>query len=97
MEEGLEIYGFTEKPEVPHAIIRAKERYGVDLTIDDLQKMSIICQESSWRREYIKPLGYEKHHLHISYKDIWWNIIFSTSTKFIVTILHPKADPKSKI
>lgn len=97
MEEDLSIYGFEEKPETPHAILRAKERYGIDLTVEDLQNMSKICQENSWRREYKKDLGYNKHHLHISYKDVWFNIIYSGTTKYIVTILHPKSDPKSKI
>lgn len=97
MEEGIEIYGYAPKPIEPHAITRARERYNVELTEEDLRKMSEICQESSWRREYQKPLGFEKHHIHINYKDIWFNVIFSSSTKFIVTILHPKADPTPKI
>jgi hypothetical protein len=95
-EEGIEIYGFSEKPEVPHAILRAKERYNIDLTTDDLQKISEICQSKTWRRDYQKNLGFGKHHIHVNYKDVWLNLIYSDTTKYIVTILHPKSDPKSK-
>jgi len=92
-EEGIEIYGYEEKPKVPHAADRAKERYGVDLTNEDLQAMSKICQESTWRRDYQTDLGFDKHHIHVNYKDIWFNLIYSSSTKMIVTILHPKSKP----
>ena len=82
---------------MPHAAIRAKERYGIELTNEDLQKISLICQSKSWARDYQKDLGYGKHHIHVSYKDIWWNIIWSESTNMVVSVLHPKHDPKPKI
>ena len=95
-EEGIEIYGYSETPKTPHAATRAKERYGVELTNEDLQKMSEICQGKLWSRDYQKDLGYGKHHIHVSYKDIWFNCVYSETTKMIVTILHPKQDPKPK-
>jgi hypothetical protein len=97
MDEGIEIYGFSETPKISHAAQRAKERYGVELTNEDLQKISDICQGKTWRRDYQKPLGFDKHHIHVNYKDIWWNLVYSSSTKMIVTILHPKADPTPKV
>lgn len=97
MEEGIEIYGFSDKPAIPHAALRAKERYGIELTNEDLQKMSDICQDKTWRRDYQKNLGYGKHHIHVNYKDIWFNCIYSETTKMIVSILHPKHDPPAKI
>lgn len=96
VEEGIEIYGFTDKPEEPHAIIRARERYNIELTTEDLQKMSDICQSKLWCRDYQKNLGCGKHHIHVNYKGIWFNLIYSDTTKFIVTILHPKSDPQPK-
>lgn len=96
VEEGIEIYGFSDKPETPHAALRSKERYGIDLTNEDLQQISLICQDKTWRRDYQKNLGYGKHHIHVNYKDIWFNCIYSETTKMIVTILHPKHDPKAK-
>ena len=96
-DEGIEIYGYTDKPQVPHAAVRAKERYGVDLTNEDLKKMSEICQGRIWSRDYQKDLGYGKHHIHVNYKDIWFNCVYSETTKMIVSILHPKHDPKPKI
>ena len=96
MEEGIEIYGYDDSPKIPHAALRAKERYGVELSNDDLRKMSEICQGKMWNRDYQKNLGYGKHHIHVSYKDIWWNIIYSETSKMIVTILHPKSDPQPK-
>jgi hypothetical protein len=95
-DEGIEIYGYSDIPKVPHAIVRAKERYNIDLTNEDLRQMSLICQGTSWARDYIKDLGYGKHHIHVKYKDIWFNCIFSSSTKIIVTILDMKADPQPK-
>ena len=97
MEEGIEIYGYNDSPKVPHAAHRAKERYGVELSNEDLQKMSDICQDKTWRREYVKNLGYGKHHIHVFYNEIWFNVVFSESTKMIVTVLHNKADPKPKL
>jgi hypothetical protein len=70
-EEGIEIYGYIDKPQVPHAALRAKERYGIDLTNEDLQAMSDICQMKKCCRDYQKPLGFGKHHIHVSYKSIW--------------------------
>lgn len=96
MEEGIEIYGFSDTPKIPHATLRAKERYGIELTNEDLQSMSLICQGNSSLRDYQKNLGYGKHHVHVKYKDIWWNCIFSENSKIIVTILHSKADPQPK-
>ena len=95
-EEGIEIYGFSDKPKESHATIRSKERYGLELSKEDLQEMSIICQGNDWRRDYHKNLGCHKHHIHVKYKDIWWNVVYSDMTKMIVTILHPKHDPKPK-
>lgn len=97
MDDDISIYGFTDKPEKSHAAIRSKERYGIELTNEDLQKMSEICQGNSALRDYQKNLGYGKHHIHVKYKDMWWNAIFSEDSKMIVTILHPKSDPKPKI
>ena len=97
MEEGIEIYGYSDAPKVPHAAIRAKERYGIELTNEDLQKISLICQGKSWARDYQKDLGYGKHHIHVSYKNIWWNLIWSETSGMVVSILSPKHDPKSKL
>jgi hypothetical protein len=96
-EEGLEIYGFSEEPKISHAIIRAKERYGIELTNEDLQVMSDICQLKKCCRDYQKPLGYGKHHIHVNYKDIWWNVIYCEESKIICTILHSKHNPKPRI
>jgi hypothetical protein len=96
-EEGIEIYGYSDKPEIPHAALRARERYGIELSNDDLKAMSEICQQRIWRRDYQKDLGFGKHHIHVNYKDIWWNCIYSDTTGMIVTILHPKHDPPSKV
>ena len=96
MEEGIEIYGYSTTPKPPHAAQRAKERYGVELTNEDLQKISLICQGKSSLRDYQKDLGFGKHHIHVKYKNIWWNCIFSETSKIIVTILHPKSDPQPK-
>ena len=96
MEEDLSIYGY-DTPKIPHATLRAKERYDIELTNEDLQAMSKICQERTWRRDYQKDLGFDKHHIHVCYKDIWFNLIYSSSTKMVVTILHPKSNPKPKI
>lgn len=96
MTENLEIYGYTQNG-IPHAALRAKERYGIELTNEDLKQMSIICQSKTWQRDYQKPLGFDKHHIHVNYKDIWFNLIYSSETKMIVSILHPKHDPKAKI
>ena len=94
-ENDISIYGYSEN-EKPHAAIRSKERYGIELTNDDLKQMSIICQSKTWARDYRKSLGFDKHHIHVNYKEIWFNVIYSSTTKMIVTILHPKHDPKSK-
>lgn len=94
-DDDLSIYGYSQNI-IPHAAIRSKERYGIELTNEDLQKMSEICQSKTWARDYQKPLGFEKHHIHVNYKDIWFNVIYSSTTKMIVTILHPKHDPKAK-
>jgi hypothetical protein len=96
MEEGIEIYGYSETPKVPHATLRAKERYGVELNNDDLKQMSLICQGKSWARDYQKDLGYGKHHIHVKYKDIWFNVVYAAESKIIATILPPKVDPKPK-
>jgi len=95
-EEGIEIYGYSEVVKQPHAASRSLERYGIELSNEDLKAMSVICQGNSWARDYQKPLGYGKHHIHVSYKDIWFNCVYSETTKMIVTILHPKHDPKAK-
>jgi hypothetical protein len=96
-DNDISIYGFTDKPEKSHAAIRSKERYGLELTNEDLQKMSEICQGNSALRDYQKNLGYSKHHIHVKYKDIWWNLIWCSETNIICTILHQKHNPKSKI
>lgn len=96
MTEDLTIYGFDDKPKESHASIRAKQRYGIDLSKEDLQKMSEICQSKTWARDYQKSLGFDKHHIHVNYKDIWFNVIYSSNTKMIVSILHPKHDPQPK-
>jgi len=95
-EEGIEIYGYTEGVKTPHAATRSLERYGIELSNDDLRAMSEICQGNSWARDYQKPLGYGKHHIHVSYKDIWFNCVYSETTKMIVTILDKKHNPKAK-
>lgn len=79
-----------------HASDRAKERYGIDLTNEDLQNISKLCQSKTCDREYIKNLGYGKHHLHIKYKGIWFNLVWSSTTNIVVSILHPKSDPQPK-
>lgn len=94
-EEGIEIFGYSTN-EIPHAALRAKERYGIELTNDDLREMSKVCQGNTWQRDYKKDLGFGKHHIHVEYKGIWWNIVYSSESKIIVTILHPKADPQPK-
>jgi hypothetical protein len=96
-EEGIEIYGYSNEVKTPHAAVRSLERYGIELSNDDLKAMSEICQGNSWRRDYQKPLGFGKHHIHVSYKDIWFNCVYSETTKIVVTILPMKANPKSKI
>ena len=96
-EEGIEIYGYSTVEKPPHAAVRCKERYGIELTNEDLQKMSEICQGNSWARDYKKPLGYGKHHVHVLYKNIWFNIIYSSESKMVVTILHYKHDPHPKV
>lgn len=50
-DDDLSIYGYSENT-TPHAAIRSKERYGIDLTNEDLQKMSEICQSKTWERDY---------------------------------------------
>lgn len=96
MEEGIEIYGYSDTPKTPHAAIRAKERYGVELSNDDLQAMSNICQDKTWMRDYQQNLGNDKHHIHIWYKGIWFNIIWCSQSKIVCTILHPKHHPQPK-
>jgi hypothetical protein len=95
-EEDLEIYGYKSNQETSHASLRAKERYGVELSKEDLKTMSEICQLKKCCRDYQKPLGYGKHHIHVQYKDIWWNLIYSDTTGMIVSILDPKHNPKPK-
>jgi hypothetical protein len=94
-EDDISIYGFSDnKPS--HASLRAKERYGIELTDEDLQNMSDICQMKKCCRDYQKALGFGKHHIHVSYKDIWWNVIWCSETNIICTILHPKHNPMPK-
>lgn len=95
-EEDISIYGYTSEPKIPHAAVRAKERYGIELSNEDLQVMSDICQLKKCCRDYQKPLGYGKHHIHVLYKEIWWNVIYSETSKMIVSILHPKHNPEPK-
>lgn len=95
--DDLSIYGYKEPSGISHAAQRSYERYGIELTNEDLQKMSVICQSKTWMRDYQKPLGAEKHHIHVWYKETWFNLIYSSETKIIVTILHPKCDPKSRL
>lgn len=96
-DEDLSIYGYKDSSSISHAAQRSYERYGIELTNEDLQKMSQICQDRTWMRDYQQNLGNEKHHIHVWYKNIWFNCIYSSSTKMIVTILHPKVYPKSRL
>lgn len=82
----------TIKRTLPHAAIRAKERYGIDLTNDDLREMAKICQDKTWRRDYRKNLGKGKHNIHVNYKDIWFNCIWSSNSGIIVSILDIKQE-----
>ena len=43
--EDISIYGYTTST-LPHASIRAKERYNLELSKDDLKNISSICQST---------------------------------------------------
>jgi hypothetical protein len=59
-EDDLSIYGYKPESDISHAAKRAYERYGVELTNEDLQRMSLICHSKTWMRDYQKPLGYRQ-------------------------------------
>lgn len=71
----------------PHAITRARERYGLSLEMDDLRAMVRLIR--SGRRIYLRPSddGCEIHA--ISYAGIWLPVVWSTASEWIVTILPP--------
>lgn len=49
---------------IPHAIVRARQRYGLKLSTDDLRVIALQCAEGSCRLAYL-PNGRERHLVEV--------------------------------
>lgn len=71
----------------PHAITRARERFGLNLTIDDLRQIvaKIVCKLSKLQARL--PGGCERHAVH--HRDVILPVVFDPERGLVVTILPP--------
>lgn len=70
---------------IPHAILRARERYGLNLSLTDLWNISEQCK-LGYGRMKIHPGGAEKHVVFIHGMEllvVWWPPTYGA---------HPKPD-----
>lgn len=58
------------EPVIPHAIQRAKERYGIDLSVDDLTGLSARCQAGEGRTGGTED-GAQFHVLILRDRVLW--------------------------
>lgn len=78
---------------IPHCAIRAKERYGIDLTWDDIEAISKRCLAGEGRIGG-NPDGAQFHLIVFGERVLWtiWRPPAITNTKIgvIVTIMPPE-------
>jgi len=83
----------------PHAITRARERYNLDLTVDDLLAICRLIRNG--HRLYLRPADDGCEECVVSYAGVWLPLIWSIEKQWIVTILPathlPLKRPRKRI
>ena len=71
----------------PHAILRAQDRYGIDLTVDDLNTITQLIQSN--HGEFIRQDSDKKTHWWLEYKGIRLRLLISADFYTVITVLPP--------
>ena len=77
---------------IRHSKKRAMERFNIALSNKDLKEMAAMCQHQH-QSTVIEYLSNTRARKHIIFKGQEFDVIYSNSTKCIVTIL-PEEDPE---
>lgn len=75
----------------PHAITRARERYGIDLTFHDMKEMAARCAKGEGLME-THPDGTQQHALVVGERVLW--AVFKHG--WVVTVM-PAGDIANKV
>lgn len=84
----------NEARKLPHAAERAAERYGVGLSVDDLQAMAEIIRAGKSTRLSDRRNGMEQHLVLL--KGRAFRVVSAPNTGRVITVLDPIGKPRSK-
>jgi hypothetical protein len=79
-------------PHIPHAIARAKDRYGLDLTGRDLGKIARMIQTNQGKLDKQHADG--KTQWFLTYRDVPLRVVISQDFYKIITFIPLRDDPK---
>lgn len=74
-----------------HSIQKAKKRYGLELTHEDIKRMVKLIQKGQSESLINAGTKTRSRSFHkIFYKDVWLRVVYSKTMKTIVTVLPPE-------
>lgn len=89
--------GYPGETETEHAIRRARERYALDLTSDDIVRMSDQIASDVPCAEYIESKTRDISRWRVIIRGLWLDVMFNAETRQVLTVFpRPKHEKRIK-